>query len=294
MDRATTHPGVIGALCVLGAAAAWAFIGVFTRELGSLGVDAAAVATWRALLGGACFVLHRLLAGGDRPTRHDAGPLTLFALVGVTVFFAALPLAVEAGGITIAYVLLYTAPAWVALGAVLLLGERLVPREVALVGATVAGASLVALSGGVNVRISAASVGWGLAAGWSYASYYLLGRRLFDRLGSVTTYAVCLPVGGALLALLVRPALPPARAWPWLIGLAGLSTWLPYVLLALGLARLPSSRAVVIATIEPVLAALLGAALYNERLGSVGWIGAAIVFSSAAASARSSSQRSST
>jgi drug/metabolite transporter (DMT)-like permease len=284
----------MGASCVVGAAAAWAFIGVFTRELGARGVEASDVATWRALLGGACFVLHRLVVGGDRPTRRDAGPLTLFAIVGVTVFFAALPLAVEAGGITIAYVLLYTAPAWVALGAVILLGERLGPWEIGLVGATVAGAALVALSGGANVIISAASIGWGLAAGWSYASYYLLGRRLFDRLGAVTTYAICLPTGGAILALLVRPSVPPARSWPWLVGLAILSTWLPYVLLAAGLARLPSSRAVVIATIEPVLAALLGAALYDERLGSVGWIGAAIVFSSAAASARSSSQRSST
>lgn len=294
MNRVKTHPGVMGALCVVGAAAAWAFIGVFTRELGSRGVEASDVATWRALLGGACFAIHRGVAGGVRPTRRDAGPLTLFAVVGVTVFFAALPLAVQAGGITIAYVLLYTAPAWVAVGAVILLGERLGPWEIGLVGATVTGAALVALSGGANVIISATSVGWGLAAGWSYASYYLLGRRLFDRLGSVTTYAICLPAGGAILALVVRPSVPPAQAWPWLVGLAVLSTWLPYVLLAAGLTRLPSSRAVVIATIEPVLAALLGAALYDERLGSVGWIGAAIVFSSAAASARSSSHRSST
>lgn len=291
MTRVKRHPAAIGAFCVVGAAAAWALIGVFTRELGTRGVDAAAVATWRALLGGACFVIHRLLTGGGRPSRRDAVPLAAFSLIGVTVFFAALPLAVEAGGVTIAYVLLYTAPAWVALGAVVLLGERLGPREIGLISATVVGAALVALSGGANVTISAASVGWGLAAGWSYASYYLLGRRLFERLGSVATYAICLPAGGALLALVVRPSLPPARAWPWLIGLAVLSTWLPYVLLAAGLARLPSSRAVVIATIEPVLAALLGAALYDERLGSVGWIGAAIVFSSAAASATSSSQR---
>lgn len=294
MDRVKNHPGVIGALCVVGAAAAWAFIGVFTRELGARGVEASDVAAWRALLGGACFVLHRVVVGGDRPTRRDAGPLTLFAVVGVAVFFAALPLAVEAGGITIAYVLLYTAPAWVAVGAVILFGERLGHREIGLVVATVGGATLVALSGGTNVIISAPSVAWGLAAGWSYASYYLLGRRLFDRLGAVTTYAICLPAGGAMLALVVRPPLPTARAWPWLIGLAVLSTWLPYVLLAEGLARLPSSRAVVIATVEPVLAALLGTALYGERLGSVGWIGAAIVFSSAAASAWSSAQRSST
>ena len=55
---------------------------------------------------------------------------------------------------------------------------------------------------------------------------------------------------------------------------ASSSTYVPYLALAAGMTRVPSSRAVVVATSEPVMAAVLGAVLYDERLGPVGLVGA--------------------
>lgn len=278
----------LGYLAVLGAACGWALIGVFTRELGDDGLPAADLAAWRALLGGVCFALH-LVALRRRSPRLDTPPdtatwwrLAAFTAVGVVVFFASLPLAIEAGGITIAYVLLYTAPAWVAVGAAVFLGERLDGLDVALVAATLGGATMIVVAGGRAITVNVASVGWGAASGITYASYYLLGRRLFDRLGAVRTYAICLPAGGATLLLVVRPSWPSGSQWLLLACLAVVSTWLPYLLLALGLARVRSSRAVVVATLEPVLAAMIGAAFYGERLGVVGVVGAAVVLVAAA------------
>jgi len=281
-----------GYLFVVGAASAWALIGVFTRELADTGMTAGEVATWRALLGGACFVVHFIVRpsarrtpdDGPLPLRAAAVPLAAFALIGVTVFFASLPLAIEAGGITIAYVLMYTAPAWVAIGAAIFLRERLGPVDIGLVAVSVAGAALVSTATG-NIDLTAGGVFWGLVAGLSYASYYLLGRRLFERLGAVATYAICLPAGGILLAVIVRPAVPASSAVPWLVALAVGSTWLPYLSLSAGLARVESSRAVVVATLEPVIAAAIAASFYDERLAAAGWFGAALIVTSAAISA---------
>jgi drug/metabolite transporter (DMT)-like permease len=59
----------------------------------------------------------------------------------------------------------------------------------------------------------------------------------------------------------------------------GLSTYLAYLLYYAGLRRTEASRAVVIATIEPVVAAGLAALLFGERLGWWGLTGAALVVS---------------
>ncbi len=283
----TPHAARLGYVAILVAASGWALIGVFTRRLGADGMAASELATWRALLGGACFALQVAVArradapgGPSVPASRGVGVaarLAAFCLIGVVVFFASLPLAIEAGGITLAYVLLYTAPAWVALGARMFLGHRLAAIDVALVGATLLGAAAISAAGGKHITIGVASVGWGLASGITYASYYLLGRRLFAELGAARTYAIVLPAGGAILALLVRPAWPNVSQWWLLAGLTVISTWLPYQCLAVGLARVPPSRAVVVATVEPVLAATLGAVFYGERPGPLGIVGGVTV-----------------
>jgi DME family drug/metabolite transporter len=269
------------------AASLWALIGVYTRQLADQGIDALSVAAWRALLGGACFVLHAVVTRVRRPamTRADIGGLALFTVVGVSLFFAALPLAIESGDITVAYVLLYTAPAWVTLGAWVFFRDHISSLQLALVGMTVLGAALVSTGGSGVTTPSATAIFWGLIAGLSYSSYYLLGRRLFERLGPVFVFAIVLPLGALPLLVLARPDWPNATSWLLLAGLAIGSTWAPYVALSVGLRSVPGPRAVIVATIEPVIAAMIAASFYDERLAALSWIGAGLILIAATASA---------
>jgi len=284
MPRRPRHWVGYGALVV--AASLWALIGVYTRQLADQGIDALSVAAWRALLGGACFVVHAAVIRSDKPDirRSDVAQLALFTVVGVTLFFAALPLAIEAGDITVAYVLLYTAPAWVTLGARLFFGDKITPLQLGLVAMTVAGAALVS-TGGASVQPSAAAITWGLIAGLSYSSYYLVGRQLFDRMGAVWVFAIVLPLGAIPLLVLARPSWPTLSAWLLLAGLAIGSTWAPYVALSVGLKSVPAPRAVIVATLEPVIAALIAASFYDERLAAVSWVGAVLILAAATTSA---------
>jgi drug/metabolite transporter (DMT)-like permease len=298
-----------GAALVAGAAVLWAFIGVCTRELDELGLPAQQVGPWRALIGGACFGVQAVVVGRrraravpsgevsaseavaptdapSRPAPPTTGPAALrrrwagvgaFCLVGVVVFYGALPMAVDTGGISLAYVLLYTAPIWVSLGAVAWLGESLSRAQVLGVAASVVGVAAIALSAGGTLEVSVVSVGWGLLAGLSYSSYYLLGRRLFALVDPVVLYAVVLPVGGAVLAVLVRLPAPQARMLGWLALLGVGCTWAPYLLFAMGVTRIAASRAVVVALVEPVLATVIGVAFYGERLGPLGVLGVVVV-----------------
>lgn len=296
-------------LLVLTAASLWALIGVGTRELGDLGLPGEQVGAWRALIGGVCFVAHLSLihrrsehsrpvdahrtdvsanrsaavatATSFRHYRSVLDSLAVFCAVGVVVFYVSLPMAVETGGISLAWVLLYTAPVWVSLGAALFLGERVGVVGALAVAASVGGVVALVSSVGGTVDVTAASLTWGLASGVGYSSYYLVGRRLFESIGAVPTYAIALPVGGVVLALIVGLDAPSLAMVPWLLLMGVGCTYLPYLAFGFGIQHLASSRAVVIATVEPVLAILIGVVVYGETLGVTGVLGGAAVLSAA-------------
>lgn len=281
-----------GYLWVFAAALLWSLIGPFSRTVLDAGVGPLEIAFWRAVIAGGAFALHALLTGQARLRPWPSGgtdfaALAAFAVVGVTLFYAALALAIDAGGISLAFVLLYTAPAFVAMLAWPLLGERLTRHKLLLVGLAMAGVALVARAGnGAGISTSVTAVGWGLASGASYASYYLFGKWVLARYAPVTVFAWVLPLGALGLLPLVRfaPHKPP-EAWFWLVVLSLVSTYLAYLAYYTGLRRTEASRAVLVATIEPVAAAALAAALFGERLGWWGWGGATLIVVAAAGAA---------
>lgn len=289
MTRSPT--AATGYLLVVTAALLWSLIGVFSRTVLDAGVGALEIAFWRAAIAGTAFALHAALVDKLRlrPRAQGGGgdlaALAAFAMVGVTLFYAALNLSIDAGGISLAFVLLYTAPAFVALLAWPILGEPLGRRKLLLVGVALAGVALVAQAGGGGVVVSAASIGWGLTSGAAYASYYLFGKWVLHRCDPVTIFAWVLPIGALGLWPFVDFGPKTPAVWGWLVVLSLVSTYLAYLVYYTGLRRTEASRAVLVATVEPVMAAALAAALFGERLGWIGWGGAALVLTAAAAAA---------
>lgn len=273
-------------LLILAAACLWALIGVLSKGILAAGVSPLEIAFWRAALAGGAFVAHAALAGRLRLERRgDLPAFVLFALVGVTLFFSSLVLAIDAGGVSLAFILLYSAPAWVALLARLLLRERLGPRKIGLVALSVAGVVLVARGGGQGVTPTVPALAWGLTAGLSYASYYIFGRWVLARYAPATVYALALPIGALGLLPLVDFAPKTPTAWLLLGVLALVSTYLAYLVYYTGLREVEATRAVLVATVEPVVAAALAAALFGERIGLLGLLGGALVLAAAALSA---------
>jgi drug/metabolite transporter, DME family len=220
-------------------------------------------------------------------SHRDAGGLVVFGAIAVGVFYLALVAAVDLGGVTLAWILLYTAPGWVAVAAVVVLGERVDALRWALVAATMLGVVLVAVGGGDGVRVTPASLAWGLAAGLSYSSWYIGGKRFLDRYTPVTISAWTMLTGAAVLVPLAGLRALPAEAWALLLGLAVVSTYLAALAYYSGLRSVDASRAAIVATIEPVGALAIGALLGAERLTLLAAVGAGVVLVSATlASAR--------
>lgn len=257
----------------------WGLIGVLSKGVLEAGVSPLEIAFWRAVLAGGLFLLHAALTRQLRLARRDLPLFIGFALLGVTTFYAAFVLAVAAGGISLATVLLYSAPAFVVVAAWLLLGEPLTGQKLMLVGLATLGIALVAQGGGQGITVTSTSLGWGLLAGLCYASYYIFGKWVLGRYTPVAIYAVVLPIGALGLWPLVTFSPKSPAVWGLLLALALLSTYLAYLLYYTGLRRTEASRAVLIATIEPVVAAGLAALLFGERLGWWGLTGAILVVS---------------
>jgi drug/metabolite transporter, DME family len=297
-----------GAGLVLLAAALWAIVAPLSRLMLGEGIEPLEMALWRAVFAWALFVAHvaflarraRGRPSGDErlgETPATAGPLpstdasrrpwviaradlpgvAAFGVVGVAALYATLPLAVREGGAALAAVLLYTAPAWVAVLSWSLLGERLGRRKVAALALTLAGIVGVAFAGGGEIRPSGAAIGWGLAAGISYASLYLFGKRFFARYAPATVFLYALPVAFLCLLPFTTFSAKSSLAWVALLATGSFSTYGAYVAYSAGLMRLEATRAATIATAEPVMAATLAFVLFGERFAPFGYVAAALV-----------------
>lgn len=277
-----------GLALVAAAAVLWALIGLFTPALLDDGLRAVDIGFWRALLGGLGFLVHGSARGSLRVgDRREAAWLVGFGVVAVGLFYVALAAAIDLGGVSLAWILLYTAPAWVAIASVVVLREHVDGLRRSLVLATVVGVVLVATGGGDGVRVTLASVAWGLTSGWAYSSWYVVGKRLLARHSPVTISAWTLLAGAAVLLPFVRVVPTDPGTWLLLAGLAGLSTYLPVLAYYSGLGLVDASRASIVATIEPVVALGIGVVVAGERLDPPAVVGALVVLAAAAvASAR--------
>jgi hypothetical protein len=182
----------------------------------------------------------------------------VFCVAGL---FGSYVYAVKLGGAAMASVLLYTAPAWVALMSFFLLKERMGPFKIAAVCATIAGVAGISLgprlAGDVagGVPVTAASVLVGLLAGFTTPCTIFSAKLYLSRYKTPTIFFYALPMARAALPFfeLRAPSIPGLAACGFL---ALCSTYGAIPLYYAGLKPWEATRAAVVATIEPVVAAV--------------------------------------
>jgi len=278
VDGSATGVDGVEYVYVLAAAVLWGMLGPVSRLVLRHGILPLEIAFWRAAVAAACFGIHALAIRRTRLERRDLPIAVAFGVFGVALFFGAYLRAVNAGGAALAAVLLYTAPAWVALLSALLLRERMTRRTLlALVLASAGVAGIALAGGGGTVRLTAAALGWGLLSGWAYALYYLVGKRAFQRYHAATFFLYALPVGALALLPFVRFGHKSAADWAVLLFIAIVPTYGSYLLYSIGLKKVDATRASTVATVEPVVAAIAAWAMWNERMGIGGYLFAILV-----------------
>lgn len=273
--------GLPAPLFIVVAAVLWGTLGIFAKQAQINGALPLEIAFWRAALGGLLF------AGQSAVTRLPLPKgrylwLTLgFGLISVSVFYGSYQFAVQQGGAALSAVLLYTAPAFVALLGWAVLSERLTRTDLLAVLGTLLGVGLISLGGGQGINPTPAALALGLTAGFTYSLYYIFGKVIFTHYAPAAVYAIALPVGALGLWPFVQFSRPNSIAWISIVAIAVACTWLAYLAHGAGLTRLSPTRAAVISCLEPVVAAVGAAILFGELLGPIALIGAALVIAMA-------------
>lgn len=271
----------VGYACILAAAALWGLIGPVARVALARGVTPLEIGFWRAALAAVLFAVHAGVRRRLRIAPRDLPVALWFGLTGIALLYGSYFLAVRATGAALASVLLYTAPAWVAVAARFVLHEPMSRRKVLAVAITLGGTTLVALGSGGTVHATGAGIAWGLASGWAYALYYVTGKRFLARYDTSTLFVYALPFGALVLAPFAHIGAHPRAAWLAIAAIAVLSTYAAYLFYGAAVKRLEASRASILANFEPVVASVLAFGIWGERLGAGALVGAALVLAGA-------------
>lgn len=270
-----------GFLYVMAAAFMWGLIGVFTKFILNAGVSALEIAFWRAMFGWVFFLIHAAVAGQIKVHRSDLPALLGFGVICVTLFYGAYQIAIRDVGMAMAAVLLYTAPAWVALLSRVILKEELTLVKTACVGMTVLGVTCISLGpklmSGAAIELNVFGLSAGLLSGFTYALYYIFGKKFLYRYPTPTIFVYALPFGAMFLLPFIDFVPKSAGTWLLMLGMALVTSYGAFSVYYAGLKRMDATHASVIATFEPLVAAVLAFILFGEKFSMLGYAGSSLI-----------------
>ena len=276
----------IGPALILLAGCFWGSMGIFVRRLTDYGFSSIQIVAIRVTLAALIFCMLLLIKdpSGFRISVKDI-PLFLGLGFGSILFFTVCYFtAITMMPLSTAAILLYTSPIWIMLMSVLFFREKLTGRKLLALVLAFAGCVLVSGISGEGMTLTGLLVG--LGSGIGYGLYSILGTVALRRYSpyTVTTYTFAFAALGAWL--ICRPAemLAKFAAAPNLPGLvffcvltALVTAVIPFLAYTLGLRTVEASRAGILATVEPLVATLIGVAVFSEPLTLLSGLGILLI-----------------
>ena len=260
-------------LGILAAAALWGIIGLWNRQLMAMGLSPTGIVAVRNF--GGMALLAGIFAFRDRSVfRVKKVHLKYFfgtGIVSVVLFTVCYFSCQQLCSLAVASILLYTAPAFVVVMSAILWKEPVTKKKLLALVLTLAGCALVCGVFVGDLTVTVSGVLLGLGAGFFYALYSIFGRYALAHYGSMTVTVWTFLFAGPASLLLIKPAemgavLAQPKAWLLAAALVVFSTVLPYLFYTGGLAKVEAGKASIMASLEPVVAALVGVALFSEPM----------------------------
>lgn len=270
----------INYLYVFGAGALWGIISLFLKPLLKSGFTQIQTVTVRCLIAAAALGVIMLVS--DRKSfkinLRDIWCFLGTGIVSMMFFSISYFYSMTYNGVCIAVILLYTSPVFVMLLSKILFGEKITALKILAIILTVIGC---AFAGGIGGAQSLTFKGLllGICSGLGYALYSIFSRFALNRnYKSITisfyTFLICgvacIPFASAFE---FPKLLSNGKSIFLSLGLGIICCVLPYVLYTKGLERVENSKASVIVAVEPVVASVIGIAVYHENLTLIKLLG---------------------
>lgn len=271
---------------VIASGCLWGLMGLFRRSMGSLGFDSFGIVFVRCGVAALLFALTILIRDKSafRVKLKDFWCFIGSGICSLLFFSVCYFQAMTLMSLSAAAILLYTAPCFVVLMSALLFQEKLNGRLILAVFLAFSGCCLVSGLVGQETKISLIGLLYGLGSGFGYALYSIFGKLALRRgyaSSTINFYSCLLAALGAGLIFGVKAPLTlmfSSSGTLALCLLAGVVTsYLPYLLYTFGLSGIEAGRASVMASVEPVVATLVGVLVYRESLNLYSLAGIALV-----------------
>lgn len=276
----------IGPALILLAGCFWGSMGIFVRRLSAFGFSSVQIVSIRVTLAALAFCL--LLLFKDRSgfsiSPRDL-PLFLGLGFGSILFFTICYFsAITIMPLSTAAILLYTSPIWIMLMSVLFFHEKLSRKKVLALFLAFAGCVLVSGISGEGIPLAGLLLG--LGSGIGYGLYSILGTIALRRYSpyTVTTYTFLFAAIGSWVICLPAEMLSRFSDAKDLAGLllfccltAVITAVIPFLSYTLGLRSVEASKAGILATIEPMVATLIGILFFSEPLTLLSGLGILLI-----------------
>lgn len=264
----------------------WGGAGIFVKLAAICGIKEMQIVFFRAFFSSVILALI-ILFKNKQLFKVKVKDIWLFAAAGVysiVLFNFSYYKTMSLTSLSVAAVLLYTAPIFVCVLSVLLFKEKITINKIIALIIAFVGCCFVSGIFSQSQRITLAALGFGLLTGFGYSLYTIFSQVLLNKgYGSftITFYTFLFAALGSLPLMNVAKTFNQVATEPRgilvMLLMAVLNTVIPYLLYTSGLKGVPTSVAPIIATIEPVVATVISVSVYHEAFEIWHFIGIVLV-----------------
>ena len=269
-----------GSILVLVSAVSFGLMPIFARFAYGSGVDVQELLFLRFLLAFLLMGIFLKWSGrGSIPSRNYL--LVLLALGGIgyflqSIFYFTALLYIP---VSVAALVLYTYPAFVMAGSLILGLEKLSISIVLSLFLALVGLTLVS---NPILNVAASGISIGLGAALTYTAYILVSTRVLKRVsGETGSFYV---MGAASLSFAVSGLLTNnlhfawnLEAWIWVLTISVICTFLAITTFFQGLKIIGPSRTSILSTVELVTSVLAASVIFNDFLSGTQLIGGSLI-----------------
>ncbi|GHV82790.1 transporter [Spirochaetia bacterium] len=274
-------------ICIVIAGILWGTMGLFVRQLTSY-FTAMQIVSIRSFFSMIIFVMV-LLIKDKKLLVISLKDIWCFIGTGcfsIVLFNYCYFRTIIVSSLSLAVILLYTAPIFVILLSRILFNEKITLPKIAAIVIMITGLLFITDIFGSKLALNIFGIFIGLGAGLGYGLYSIFGRYALGKKYNALTicfYTFLFAFLGTLPFISIVETftviLIDVKILLSIVSFAVFVSVLPYIFYTTGLSRIDAGTASILACIEPVVAALIGTFIYKESLKPTEFMGVVLVIS---------------
>ncbi|MGN0675136.1 MAG: DMT family transporter, partial [Oscillospiraceae bacterium] len=265
----------LGSFLIVSAGILWGLMGLFVRNLDIYGLSSMQIVAVRAFFTMIIMIAFTLIYNKELfiIKLRDIWCFLGTGVCSIVFFNFCYFRTITLTSLSAAAVLLYTAPIMVMTLSVILFKEKITVRKIIAAVAAFAGCALVTGAADGMLALNVNGILTGLGSAFGYALYTIFSEYALNK-GynsiTITLYTFIFASVGVIPFVNIPELMDKLSSHPSAIGwgvlLAFVVTVLPYLIYTLGLKTVEPGKASVMASVEPVTAAIVGISVFSEPL----------------------------